>query len=327
MAVLSPSPLASLETAELFQCSVGGAESNVAMGLAALGVPTHWLSRLGDDAFGRRILRTLREHQVGVSGVQLDPERPTGLYLKAPADDGSGSEMLYYRRGSAASAMSPSLLDSPAASELLRSVGLIHFSGITAALSGSCLELCEELVSAPREGRIVSFDLNWRPSLWQGRNHRVLRELANRADIVLLGLDEAESAFGSRDEQELREILPAPQTLVLKNSEHSTVSLCRSGGRQEVPALAVELVEPVGAGDAFAAGYLSGLLLGLDERAKLRRGHLAAACTLTVPGDRGPLPPAAELEALLNCEEADWLATSVSATGIDSPALTGQAVR
>ncbi|UCR87923.1 sugar kinase [Mycetocola spongiae] len=323
MAMVTPTHHVPLERAEELFYGVGGAESNVALGLAVMGMDTHWISRVGADGFGTRILGELASHGVGTTGVQVDPTRNTGLYVKVPAHGDSPASVLYYRRHSAASAMSPELLKDPAVASLLAEAGLIHLSGITPALSPECRDMVHALLSAPRgPERLVSFDVNWRPALWAGRDHSALRELANLADIVLVGADEAVHAFGTAEEERLRELLPDPETIVIKNDDAGAVILRRGGERIEVPALRVEVLEPVGAGDAFAAGYLSGVMMGLDPRSSLRRGHLSAACTLTVRGDRGTLPEAAILDAVLSGSEEDWAATRVSAEhGISSPAL------
>lgn len=320
MAMLTPVQAVPLHQATELHCGIGGAESNVAMGLADMGLDAHWVGRVGRDGFGTRILNELSEHGVGVTGVDVDPALPTGLYVKVPAresDPDGGSSVLYYRQGSAASAMGRGTLANPAVAGLLENAALIHLSGITAALSAECLELMEAVLTAPRNGRTVSFDVNWRAALWAGHDRSVLRHLANLADVVLVGKDEAEHAFGTTDEAELRRLLPDPGVLVIKNEAISAIALTRggadsSGSREEVPALSVDVVEPVGAGDSFAAGYLSGMLFGLDQKASLRRGHVAAACTLTVHGDRGPLPEAAQLAAILASTDAGWAAIHVS---------------
>ncbi|MBT2593710.1 sugar kinase [Arthrobacter sp. ISL-72] len=315
MAMLTPVQAVPLHQATELHCGIGGAESNVAMGLAAMGVDSHWVGRVGRDGFGTRILNELSEHGVGVTGVEVDPALPTGLYVKVPAlesDHDGSSSVLYYRQGSAASAMGRSTLANPIVAGLLEDASLIHLSGITAALSAECLELMETLLSAPRNGRTISFDINWRAALWAGQDSSVLRRLANLADVVLVGRDEAEHAFGTTDEAELRRLLPDPGVLVIKNEAISAIALNHDGSREDVPALSVDVVEPVGAGDSFAAGYLSGVLFGLDQKASLRRGHVAAACTLTVHGDRGPLPEAAQLGAILDSTDAGWAAIHVS---------------
>ena len=333
MAMLTPTGQVPLsEATELFY-GVGGAESNVATGLAAMGVDAHWLGRVGRDGFGTRILNELRSHGVGVSAVEIDPKHPTGLYVKVPAVAGaSGSEpsaasVIYYRKGSAGSAMDPAMLVRPAAATLLERATLVHLSGITAALSPGCRDMLTAVMDAPRNGRLVSFDVNWREPLWHDADKAVLRTLANRADVVLLGSDEAVPAFGTNHEGELRALLPDPAVIVLKDAEKAAIALMPDGARVEVPALDVSVLEPVGAGDAFAAGYLSGLLFGLDQRSSLRRGHISAAATLTVPGDRGPLPGQDTLDLILGCTDDDWAATHVAPGRIDSPVLAGGSVR
>lgn len=343
MAMLTPAQSAPLHQATELSFGIGGAESNVAMGLAAMGLEAHWIGRVGRDGFGTRILNDLQAHGVGTSGVEIDPDRPTGLYVKIPAAElpapsGSsveppaveppavepvvpgGSSVLYYRQGSAASAMGPATLLNPVVASLLKDASLIHLSGITAALSPGCAELSRSILSAPREGRTVSFDVNWRPALWVDKDPSILAELANLADVVLVGSDEAELAFGTDDETELRRLLPDPAVLVIKNADISAVALNRDGSRVEVPALAVEVLEPVGAGDAFAAGYLSGLLMGLNQKSCLRRGHISAAATLTVRGDRGPLPADEVMSAVLACSDQDWAMIRVAAGQVVAPA-------
>jgi 2-dehydro-3-deoxygluconokinase len=315
MAMLTPAQAVPLHQATELHCGIGGAESNVAMGLAAMGLDSHWVGRVGRDGFGTRILNELSEHGVGVAGVEVDPDLPTGLYVKVPAqesDHDGGSSVLYYRQGSAASAMRRETLANPIVAGLLESAALIHLSGITAALSPGCRDLTEAILAAPRNGRLISFDVNWRAALWAGQDRSVLRRLANLADVVLVGKDEAEHAFGTTDEAELRRLLPDPDVLVIKNEAISAIALNRNGSREEVPALSVDVVEPVGAGDSFAAGYLSGMLFGLAQKASLRRGHVAAACTLTVHGDRGPLPEAAQLSAILDSSDDAWAAIHVA---------------
>ncbi|WP_214411588.1 sugar kinase [Sphaerisporangium fuscum] len=313
MAVLVPAVPGPLEEVATFHREMGGAESNVARGLVSLGVPTAWVSRVGDDGFGRHLLAALTAAGVDTSGVEVDPVRPTGLYVKEIGP--LGTRPRYYRTGSAASRLGPSFLDDPVVARLLAEADLVHLSGITAALSDSCLALVEALLHARRPGRLVSFDLNWRPALWHDRDPSVLRRLLDAADIVLLGADEAGLVLGTDDPAELRELLPGPGTIVVKDDARTATAL----GREETvaePALTVEVVEPMGAGDAFASGYLAGTLRGYDQRRRLRLGHLMAAGALVVPGDHG-VPPAPEvIDRLLTCTAAQWAAIRVSAAGI-----------
>ncbi|MER5864364.1 sugar kinase [Kitasatospora sp. NPDC002040] len=321
MAVLLPESPGPLEHAEGFRRSFGGAESNVACGLAALGVPAAWVSRVGADGFGRHLVERIAAHGVDTSAVTADPARPTGLYVKEtgagldhPHDLGAGrTRMHYYRRGSAAAAMGPELLADPAAAPLLAAAPLIHLTGITPALSDSCHRLVRTLLGAP--GRTVSFDLNWRPALWAGRDRQALRFLMNAATIVLLGADEAREVLGTDDPAGLRKLLPRPGVIVLKDDAHRSTSIAPDGSTVAEPALRVAVVEPTGAGDAFAAGYLAGTLRELPERQRLRLGHLSAAAALTVRGDLGVLPPAAVIDGLLTADETAWAATEVDPDG------------
>ncbi|PBC76553.1 2-dehydro-3-deoxygluconokinase [Streptomyces sp. TLI_235] len=329
MAVLLPDTAGPLDAVGGFRPAVGGAEANTACALAAFGVPTAWIGRVGDDGFGRMVTADLAACGVDVSAVAVDPHRRTGLYVKEtggsglPYDLGPGrSRLHYYRTGSAASALSPALTADPAAARLLDGARLLHLTGITAALSDDCLALVRALLADRRPGRLVSFDLNWRPALWHGRDRAVLPGLLDAADVLLLGADEAEEALGTGDPGALRAAFPSPATVVVKDAGHRVTALDRSGAAVTERALAVEVVEPTGAGDAFAAGYLAGLLRGLDTRRGLRLGHLAAACALTARGDRG-LPPAPRaVAALLDASDGDWAATRVTADGIVSPVLT-----
>ncbi len=302
MVVLAPDGGGSLEDAARLTVGVGGAESNVAAGLARLGHRAAWVSRVGDDPFGRRVVAEVAAAGVDVSPVTVDRDAPTGLYLKDPGPD--GTRVHYHRAGSAASRLDAHDLGRPA----LAGARLLHLSGITAALSGTCRDL---LVSAldgrALPGARVSFDVNHRPALWPaGRAGPVLRDLADRADVVLVGLDEATTLWSAGDPAAVRALLPGPELVVVKDGPVGATALPRTGPAVFVPALPVDVVEPVGAGDAFAAGFLSGLLRGLDLRACLRLGHLTAAPVLTVPGDTAPPPDAETIAQALALPDAAW---------------------
>ena len=311
--VARPGPLAD---SDLFERTAGGAEANVATVLAQLNVDAAWISRVGDDGFGRYLLRTLAERGVDVSAVVTDATRPTGLYVKERGS-GSGSatdlrdgesRMLYYRSGSAASALSPDDLGKPAAAQLVAESQVVHVTGITPALSPSTSALTDALVSMPRRGRLVSFDLNFRQALWIGRSAQathVLTRLTRSSDIVFMGADEAAQVFGTGDPAELRSLFGEPEHLIVKNDEH-TVTSFHGTERLDVPALSLDVVEKIGAGDAFAGGFLGGLLHGLGHEARIRLGHLCAAAALTGHGDLATLPPIQRLQRLLCVGPEEW---------------------
>ncbi|MFE2822148.1 sugar kinase [Streptomyces sp. NPDC059271] len=303
MAALAPAPDGSLETAESLRLSVAGAESNVAMYLADLDVPASWRSAVGDDALGRRVLAAVGAAGVDVSGVHRDPERPTGLMVKEPA--GSGTRVHYYRGGSAASAMGPDVLDG----DTVRSAAVVHLTGVTAALSPSCRSLVARALTPPPGGRrpTVSFDVNHRAALWRpGTAAQVLHDLANRADITFVGLDEAQELWGADlATDDVRKLLPHPRLLVVKDGGRGATAFSEDGS-WTVRALRTEVVEAVGAGDAFAAGFLAGLLRDGDVPRALRLGHITAGSALAVTADRGPLPDAATIRRLLAMTPGEW---------------------
>lgn len=282
--------------------TVGGAESNVASHIAVLGLRSAWVSAVGDDAFGRAVVSTVAAFGVDVSGVVVDPDRPTGLYIKE--SDASGSPVRYYRRGSAASGMAPALLGT------LPEAKVVHTSGITPALSDSCLALARTLATAPRDFTL-SFDLNWRPRLWTDRDPAVLRELAAASDVVFVGLDEAALVWDVDSPAAIHALLPEPRTLVVKQGADG-VTLFEDGAELYEPALRVDVVEPVGAGDAFAAGFLYGTLRGWTPRQRLRAGHLRAASSLLTHHDVGPSLPAAFVARMLAASETEWAAAHVT---------------
>jgi 2-dehydro-3-deoxygluconokinase len=296
LTVLVPTEPGALEDAETFRRSIGGAELNVAIGLAARGVSSALLTRVGDDGFGRHIDSELRKHGVDASGVEIDPARKTGLYIKEiggaaeahPHDLGSGSSaMHYFRASSAGSALSPAYLERPEVRDILDAVAIVHTTGITPALSESALDLSRALVEARRPGRLLSFDLNWRPALWAGREAdgvEIIASLARGSDVVLLGASEAQTVFGTTDPGELRERLREPRILVVKNDGNAATAF-DGPERVDVPALNVDVVEAIGAGDAFAAGFLAGLVDGADVRASVEAAHRLAVVALASQGD------------------------------------------
>ncbi|WP_240423635.1 sugar kinase [Microbacterium halotolerans] len=296
--------LRSAETAELH---VAGAESNVAVGLTHLGRRAEWFSRVGADPFGSRILDSLRLRGVEVSGVVEDDARQTGVYFKDVVD--GRSDVLYYRAHSAASAMSPADLVGLRLAER----HVCHLSGITAALSESCNDVVDAVLSGRSGDVMTTFDVNFRPRLWAvERAAPVLLEHARRADIVFVGRDEAAELWGAGTADEVRELLPDVGSLVVKDADVGATSFVGTE-RVHVPAPTVDVVEPIGAGDAFAAGYLDGRLGGADERTCLRRGHVMAAHALRHRGDTPDPGPAQRLRELAAIGEEEWNALRFAA--------------
>ncbi|NEB88676.1 PfkB family carbohydrate kinase [Streptomyces anulatus] len=343
MVTFLPSQPGRLADVPSFGRGIGGAESNVACALAAAGHRAAWVGRVGADGFGDHLVETIASYGVDTSAVRRDPVRPTGIYFRTATDRGTDThEVAYYRAGSAASAMSPENVPY----EDLLAGRILHLSGITAALSADCLALLRDL-TAPRPGRpLVSFDVNHRPHLWRGgeADASVLLELARRCDLVFVGEDEAEEAWGIVGAEAIRAALPEPSVVVVKRgSAGATVfasglrpgprssnaggaedaagaGATGAGGAEDaaggaglgpdtvtlVPALRVDVVAAVGAGDAFAAGFLSATLRGLPVRERVRHGHLMAAAVLTVPGDLTDPPARDHADRLAALDDDAW---------------------
>ncbi|MFE6496753.1 sugar kinase [Streptomyces sp. NPDC057748] len=311
MVTFLPSQPGRLADVPSFGRGIGGAESNVACALAAAGHRAAWVSRVGADGFGDHLVEAIAGYGVDTSGVRRDPSRPTGIYFRTATDRATDvHEVAYYRAGSAASAMSPRNI--PYAT--LPTTRVLHLSGITAALSADCLALLHELTE-PRPGRpLISFDVNHRPGLWRDADAspEVLLDLARRSDLVFVGEDEAAQAWGVSGAEAIRAALPEPATLVVKRGAEGATVFSGTGGVSgagdvtTVPALRVDVVAPVGAGDAFAAGFLSATLRDLPVRDRVRHGHLMAAAVLTVPGDLTAPPARAHADGLAALDDEAW---------------------
>ncbi|MFD3479042.1 sugar kinase [Streptomyces sp. NPDC058695] len=287
MAQVTPADGVGLEHSEELRLAVAGAESTVAQYLADLGHGAAWVSRVGDDPFGRRIVAAVASRGVDVTGVRHDISAPTGVYFKDPRPD--GTRVHYYRAGSAASRMSAADADGID----LTGVRLLHLTGITPALSDTCAVLVAALLErAAGTKTLVSFDINHRPALWSSRGEaaEALLALARRADIVFVGRDEGETLWGTATAQDIRDHIAPRGTLVVKDGAVGATEFT-DGTQEFVAAPAVDVVEAVGAGDAFAAGYLSGLLDGAAPRERLALGHRLAGRTLRSIEDYVPISP------------------------------------
>ncbi|MFJ8055425.1 sugar kinase [Streptomyces sp. NPDC096142] len=303
MVTFLPSRPGRLADVPSFDRAIGGAESNVACALAAAGHTVRWISRVGSDGFGDHLVETIGGYGVDVSAVRRDPARPTGIYFRTAGDRATDAhEVAYYRAGSAASAMAPGNVDLAA----VRAGRVLHLSGITPMLSDDCLDLVREL-TALRAGRpLISFDVNHRPALGRRSDGpTVLLELARDADLVFVGEDEAADVWGLVGPDAVRAAFPDPETLVVKQGGRGATVFHR-GDTAFVPAPHVDVVAAVGAGDAFAAGFLSATLRGLPVRDRLRHGHLTAAAALTVPGDLAAPPVRDHADRLVALDDQAW---------------------
>lgn len=289
-----------LRHARHLRLGVAGAESNVAIGVSRLGHIATWVGRLGDDDLGDLTEATLRGEGVQLF-VSRDTERPTGLMLKSRRTS-STTRVSYFRAGSAASALTAADLPLDA----IASARVLHISGITPALSPSCRASIDVAVDhARRHDTLVSFDVNYRSTLWPESAARpVLQSLAKRADLVFAGHDEAALLLDEDEAVPSDKLARAisdlgPREIVVKRGAHGALSY--AGNRLiEAPGVVVTAVDPVGAGDAFVAGYLAALLDGAQPEERLRLANITGAFAVTVSGDWEGAPTRRELHLLQN---------------------------
>ena len=294
MVLYAPSEHGTLESAPAYHASIGGAESNCAIGLARLGYSVGWVSRVGRDPFGARVLKTIRGEGVDVSRVQMCDSAPTGLMFKEPGP-GNTTRVFYYRRQSAAAALRSEQFDSLSAKYLF-------VTGITPALSDSNRKLTFELVERFRAaGTKVAFDPNMRFRLWSSIEARIVfLELARKCDLLIPSLVEAEILTGLREHEPMLDELRAlgPSQVVLKAGDQGAW-YAEGAERGFCPCHPATEIDPVGAGDAFCAGLLSGLLDSQPLRQAVKRAAALGALCVSTFGDYQGLPDRLGLQAFM----------------------------
>ncbi|WP_030760232.1 MULTISPECIES: sugar kinase [unclassified Streptomyces] len=296
MAVLAadrPGPLASGSSLRL---GFAGAEATVAIGVSRLGHPASWTGRVGADSAGTMIIDSLRGENVDVTRARVDDTAPTGLMLRERRTP-DHTRVSYYRRGLAGSRLTPQDIDP----ELLARARVLHVTGITPALGDGPRAAVRHAVDLARAaGVTVSLDLNYRARLWTREEAAPeLTYLATRADVVFAGPDEASLIVPEADPATMARALLdlGPREAVLKLGSRGAVAATRSGEAVQdiVP---VTPVDPIGAGDAFVAGYLAGLLDGAPLPGRLLLAATCGAFAVAAPGDWEGLPRRGELDLL-----------------------------
>ena len=289
-----------LRHASSLELKIGGAESNLAIALSRLGLSAGWAGYLGDDEPGQLVLDRIRAEGVDTSQVRRIKERPTGLYLREQI--GTDVRVYYYRQGSAASTMHRDAF----ATDYFSGVKFVHLTGITPALSEGCRAF---ILWAAREARAsgarVSFDVNYRSKLWETEEAReFVEEILPDVYLLFAGDEEARALWDRDDEALVRELAHrGPEEVVLKTGSTGSLALV-DGEVLEHPAFTVAEVDPVGAGDAFAAGYLAGHLWDLPAEERLRTANAMGALSVATLGDYEGLPDRDELRAFLDDERS-----------------------
>ena len=297
MALVLTTEIGSLRHATSLAFGIGGAESNVAVGLGRVGVATSWLGRVGDDSLGERVAREIRGDGVDVRAI-VDPDAATGLMVKE-RPSASSTAVHYYRAGSAGSRLRPD--DLPEG--WIEAASLLHITGITPLLSDTARAAVHTAIDRARDaGASVSFDINYRSALASAEvAGPLLRDLAELADIVFGGAEEFALLYpGSSIADAAARLRDAGcATTVLKQGPDGASVFTRDSVVAS-PGFAIDVVDTVGAGDAFVAGYLSALLAGFDLDAALRRANACGAMACLVPGDWEAAPTLRDLERFLD---------------------------
>ncbi len=282
---LSPSGRASLEQSDLWEVYVGGAEANFAVALARLGMHVQWISKVTRNPLGKKIVGKIREHGVDVSKVIWTDEGRVGIFFAEPGPLPESWMILYDRKGSAMSHVNPEEVDW----ESVRNARLIHLTGITPALSEGCLKVVERAISeAKKGGALVSFDTNYRAKLWSAEEAlAILARLLQGVDLLIASLRDIQALFkgGEDGEVEARKLYSQfrPRVVVVTLGEKG--ALAYDGERvYQREAYPTQVIDRIGRGDAFDAGFVYGYLTG-DIDKGLMYGNALAALAQTRPGD------------------------------------------
>jgi 2-dehydro-3-deoxygluconokinase len=295
MALVVPPDPGRLRHATSLLLSIGGAESNVAIGLARLGIPASWISVLGEDELGELVLHRLRAEGVDTSAVRRVSDRPTGLYLR---EEVAGRlRVYYYRSGSAAATLSPNAFDP----SILQGAAFLHLTGITGALSLDCADFLPWAATTAQDvGVRVSYDVNYRSRLWEPSAARAATEaLLPLIDVLFVGHDEANALWGWGTDTALEQLSKVgPSEVILKLGADGCAAVI-NGERLTSPGFPARQLDPIGAGDAFDAGYLAATLWGWAPDKRLRTANAMGAFCVQNLGDYEGLPSRRELDAFL----------------------------
>ena len=291
-----------------FHKRIAGADSNVAIGLSRLGFKVAWLSRVGADSLGRFVIDTLEKEGLDCRHVDIDAAHPTGFQLKSRTDDGSDPVVEYFRRGSAASHLSPHSI----VPDLLKARHL-HATGIPPALSETARQMSFELMTRMRDaGRSVSFDPNLRPSLWANEQQMIteINRLAALAHWVLPGLSEGRLLTGFEDPADIAAFYldQGAEAVAIKLGPHGAYYRTQldEGFVAGVPVETV--VDTVGAGDGFAVGLISALLEHHSLADAVKRANWIGSRAVQSRGDMEGLPTQSEMVSEFEAAIASRLA-------------------
>lgn len=290
---------ATLQDAEHFTKHIAGAELNVAVGLARLGLNIDYISQVGSDQFGDYLLSEAKAAKIGISHFYKTPDFRTGIYFKELISKGDPN-VLYYRKDSAAANFKAELLDRVNFSEY----SFAHLSGIFPAISHNCADIFAELLVRLNDNDVsITYDPNLRPTLWESEDimRDALNNYAKSARVILPGINEGEILCGTREASEIADFYlnqsEKTELVVVKLGSDGAYYKSSDGQEDTVQGFKVDkVVDTVGAGDGFSVGFISGLMDGLDIADCVKRACYIGARAVTVAGDSDGYPTREELE-------------------------------
>lgn len=299
MVLFSPDQMLPLDYVHQFHKQIGGAESNVAIGLSRLGHSVGWFSKLGDDPFGRFVLKFIRGEGVDTSRCLFTDKAPQSVFFKEKLSP-TNIHVYYYRKNAAASFLTPEDLDE----DYIAGAKILHITGITPALSKSCRETIFAAIDiAKRHGVQIVFDPNLRLKLWSKEEAKTtLLAIAKQANYILPGLDEGELLTGKQNPEEIADVLRQDdpnKTVIIKLGSQGSFFKSQSESEYVSGFPVQHIVDPIGAGDGFAAGVISGILRGKPMSVSLKLGNAVGAIVVGANGDVEGLPYVDEVIQML----------------------------
>ena len=274
----------------------GGDTSNAIIACARQGASCGYITRLGDDEFGRMFLDLWRSEGVDSSGVGLDGEAHTAVYFVNHG--AAGHSFSYLRRGSAASRMRPTQLPV----ELIRGARILHVSGISQAISQDARDSVAAAIALAREaGVAVSYDTNLRLKLWPLATARqVIGDTIALSDYLLPSLEDLQAVSALQAPDAILDwcFARGARNVVLKLGSAGCIA-ATAESRTAIAGHRVDAVDATGAGDCFDGAFLARLDAGDDLMAATRYANAAAALTTTGFGAVAPLPRRAAVEAFI----------------------------
>lgn len=292
-----------LRQARLFERHIAGSEANTLAGLQQLGINTQLISQVGQDEFGLAITSELQAFGIDTSQIKASSSAPTGVYfVQRGYPVPNKTTVQYYRKGSAASFLSPDNID-PA---IIRQSNLVHLTGITPVLSETCYQAGLKLIDTAQQNSIpVSFDTNIRVTLWKSRENALegLKPFFSAATYLFVGQGDLLFLFGSEEliqqVHKVRSLAPRCELIIVKQGKDGATAF-QAAKSHSHPGFSVNVVDELGAGDAFDAAFLACILVNKPIDTALRYANAAGALTVMAKGDLEPLPTWHDLELFLS---------------------------